>query len=133
MAEQNPKRRKLNNTEFEYTVSLPNNDTHQLNIIESNTNKIGHMIMALNTKIDIHISKTNENIEKLDFILQKILNLENKMEHITTKNTQLFYQLENVKRELSDLQIHMLHGQNITLHTLYDTNIPDNDSFNYCA
>ena len=84
MAEQNPKRRKLDNSEFEYTVSL-SNDTHQLNTIESNTNQIGHMIMALNTKIDTHISKTNENTAKLDFILQKITNLETKMEQKCVK------------------------------------------------
>jgi len=132
MAEQNQKRRKLDNSGVEYTVSLSNN-TQQLNTIETNTNQIGHMIMALNTKIDTHISKTNENTAKLDFILQKLTNLETQMGHITTKNNQLFYQLEDVKRELSDLQIHMLHGQNMTIDTPYNNNIPDDGSFSYCA
>ena len=134
MAEQNPKRRKLENSGFEYTVSV-SNDTQQLNTIERNTNQLGHMILALNSRLDTYSTKTAEQTVKIDTILQKMANLETKMENLMTKNTQLVYQLENVKKELSDLQIHMLHGQNMAIDTSYDTNpnIPDNSSFSYCA
>ena len=51
------------------------------------------------------------------------------------------YQLENIKRELSDLQTHMLHGQQMAIDTSLTTydydNVnksnADNNSFNYCA
>ena len=134
MTEQNPKRRKLENSGFEYTVSV-SNDTQQLNTIERNTNQLGHMIVALNARLDTYSTKTTEQTLKMDTILHKIAKLETNIDSLMIKNTQLVYQLENVKKELSDLQIHMLHGQNMAIDTSYDTNtnIPDNSSFSYCA
>jgi hypothetical protein len=131
MADQYPKRRKLENNGFEYNVSV-SNDTQQLNTIERNTHQIGHMLIALNAKLDAADARLNA---KMDIILKKINDTDTKMEHIITKNTHLVYQLENVKKELSDLQIHMLHGHQMMIDNNADNNADDNadNNYNYCS
>ena len=87
MTEQNPKRRKLENSGFEYTVSV-SNDTQQLNTIERNTNQLGHMIVALNARLDTYSTKTTEQTLKMDTILHKIAKLETNIDSLMIKNTQ---------------------------------------------
>jgi regulator of replication initiation timing len=86
------------------------------------------MLIALNAKLDAADARLNA---KMDIILKKINDTDTKMEHIITKNTHLVYQLENVKKELSDLQIHMLHGHQMMIDNNADNNADNN--YNYCS
>ena len=114
----NIKRRRVDNDTNDY-FRVEVSASTKIDTISQNINNLGHMVVNLTSKVEQFgeiyniVSNINKTMEKLN----------RKIEDIKTKMGENKDELYNIKRELSDLQTHMLYSN-------YNNNNNDNNDNN---
>ena len=103
----NIKRRRVDNDISDY-LRVELSASTKIDTISQNINNLGHMLVNLTNKVD----GFGEIYNLLSNIKNTIEKLNKKIEDIKTKTDENKNELYNIKRELTDLQTHMLYSNN---------------------